>query len=73
MNIIKDHWLGLPKNLLWGYIAIFLFMTGDGFELAFLSRYIIELGFHPPRRPLPLPFMDFVQPLLHGGPASLPK
>ena len=47
MNITKDHWAGLPKNLLWGYVAIFLFMTGDGFELAFLSRYIIELGFSP--------------------------
>lgn len=34
-------------NLLWGYIAIAVFMTGDGFELAFLSHYIKELGFSP--------------------------
>lgn len=34
-------------NLLWGYIAIAVFMTGDGFELAFLSHYIKALGFSP--------------------------
>ena len=37
--------MGLPKPLLAGYIAIALFMTGDGFELAFLSQYITTLGF----------------------------
>lgn len=47
MKVNSDHWMGLPTNLLWGYVAIFLFMTGDGFELAFLSRYIVELGFSP--------------------------
>ena len=30
-----------------GYIAIAVFMTGDGFELAFLSHYIKSLGFTP--------------------------
>lgn len=30
-----------------GYIAIAIFMTGDGFELAFLSHYIKALGFTP--------------------------
>ena len=39
------QWMGLPLNLLWGYVAIALFMTGDGFELAFLSKYITDLGF----------------------------
>lgn len=38
-------WLGMPLNMMWGYIAIALFMTGDGFELAFLSKYIVDLGF----------------------------
>ncbi|EIC84906.1 MFS transporter [Serratia sp. M24T3] len=47
MDTKKDHWLGLPKNLFWGYVAIFLFMTGDGFELAFLSKYMVEIGFTP--------------------------
>ncbi|MGP9418708.1 MFS transporter [Ewingella sp. AOP9-I1-14] len=39
------HWFGLPKNLLWGYIAIAIFMSGDGFEMAFLSKHIIDMGF----------------------------
>ncbi len=39
------QWLGMPLNLVWGYLAIALFMTGDGFELAFLSKYITDLGF----------------------------
>lgn len=42
MSINNKQWLGLPLNLLWGYIAIAVFMTGDGFELAFLSHYIKE-------------------------------
>lgn len=48
MNNLENEtkqWLGLPLNLLWGYVAIALFMTGDGFELAFLSKYITDLGF----------------------------
>lgn len=47
MSIANKHWFGLPLHLLWGYIAIAVFMTGDGFELAFLSHYIKELGFSP--------------------------
>lgn len=37
--------LGLPINIIWGYIAIIFFMTGDGFELAFLSHYVTSLGY----------------------------
>lgn len=47
MENTQKQWLGLPLNLIWGYIAIAVFMTGDGFELAFLSQYITELGFTP--------------------------
>lgn len=36
---------GLPVVLIWGYIAIAFFMTGDGIEQAFLSKYIVDLGF----------------------------
>lgn len=36
---------GLPIALIWGYIAIAFFMTGDGIEQAFLSKYIVDLGF----------------------------
>lgn len=28
-----------------GFIAIAVFMTGDGFELTFLSKYIVDQGF----------------------------
>ncbi|BEO64174.1 MFS transporter [Serratia marcescens] len=47
MPVNNNYWMGLPLNLIWGYIAIAIFMTGDGFELAFLSHYIISLGFSP--------------------------
>lgn len=47
MPLNSNQWLGLPLNLIWGYIAIAIFMTGDGFELAFLSHYIKGLGFSP--------------------------
>ncbi|MGF1683723.1 MFS transporter [Photobacterium minamisatsumaniensis] len=47
MGNTSKQWLGLPLNLVWGYVAIAIFMAGDGFELAFLSRYITELGFTP--------------------------
>jgi polyol permease family len=39
--------LGMPVELFWGYIAIAIFMVGDGMEQAFLSKYIIDLGFSP--------------------------
>ncbi|MDD1132037.1 MAG: MFS transporter [Pseudomonas sp.] len=38
---------GLPISLIWGFVAIAVFMTGDGIELAFLSRYVVDLGFSP--------------------------
>ncbi|MFC0225105.1 MFS transporter [Serratia aquatilis] len=47
MENINKQWLGLPLSLIWGYVAIAIFMTGDGFEMAFLSHYIKELGFSP--------------------------
>lgn len=37
--------IGMPVTLVWGYVAIALFMTGDGIEQAFLSKYIVGLGF----------------------------
>lgn len=33
--------IGLPRTLLAGLVAIAVFMTGDGFELTFLSKYIV--------------------------------
>lgn len=37
----------LPRSLILGYAAIALFMTGDGFELTFLARYLVDLGYTP--------------------------
>lgn len=33
---------GMPKRLIFGYLAIGVFMTGDGFDLTFLARYLAE-------------------------------
>ena len=38
---------GMPRRLLFGYLALAVFMTGDGFELTFLSRFLVEHGFSP--------------------------
>ena len=37
--------LGMPKTLFWGFVAIMIFMTGDGLEQAFLSKQIVEMGY----------------------------
>lgn len=42
---IERHFLGMPLALLGGYIAIVFCMTGDGIEQAFLSKYLVNLGF----------------------------
>jgi polyol permease family len=36
---------GMPVLLFWGYLAVGIFMTGDGIEVAFLSRYMVDIGF----------------------------
>lgn len=41
----SKQFLGLPITLIWGYIAVAIFMTGDGIEQAFLSKYIVSIGF----------------------------
>ncbi|WP_246759526.1 MFS transporter [Erwinia sp. BNK-24-b] len=57
------NWFGLPLPLLWGYIAIAVFMSGDGFEMAFLSKHITDLGFTPSQSALVF--------TLYGGAAAL--
>lgn len=37
--------LGMPRKLVWGYLALLLFMIGDGIELAFLSKFLVGEGF----------------------------
>lgn len=36
--------IGLPKNLLWGYIGLTLFMIGDGVEQGWISPYLVSRG-----------------------------
>ena len=35
---------GIPKQLVWGYLGILIFMMGDGMEQGWLSPYLIERG-----------------------------
>lgn len=42
---VSKQVFGMPVNLVWGFIAIAIFMAGDGVEQAFLSEYILNLGF----------------------------
>lgn len=44
-NPEQKMFLGMPKALFWGFVAIVIFMTGDGVEQAFLSKQIVEMGF----------------------------
>ena len=38
--------LGMPKRLIFGYVAIAIFMTGDGFDLTILARFLaVDQGF----------------------------
>jgi len=36
--------IGLPRQLVWGYVGILFFMMGDGMEQGWLSPYLIERG-----------------------------
>lgn len=36
--------LGIPGQLVWGYLGILLFMMGDGMEQGWLSPYLIDQG-----------------------------
>ncbi|OWY30880.1 MFS transporter [Herbaspirillum robiniae] len=36
--------LGMPVSLFWGYVAMAIFMTGDGIELAYLSTHLFSTG-----------------------------
>ena len=42
----RDIWArtGIPRQLVWGYLGIMLFMMGDGMEQGWLSPYLIEHG-----------------------------
>jgi MFS family permease len=36
--------IGIHPPLFWGYVGLFLFMIGDGIELGYLSKYLIDEG-----------------------------
>ncbi|NEG96513.1 MFS transporter [Bifidobacterium sp. SMB2] len=36
---------GIPKKLIAGFLTVAVFMTGDGFELTFLTKYMVDHGF----------------------------
>lgn len=44
--------IGMPRKLAFGFLAIAVFMTGDGFELTFLSPYLVDQGFTSPQASL---------------------
>ncbi|WP_324609256.1 MFS transporter [Staphylococcus kloosii] len=44
-SIKENTWMGIPKIIFVALIAIFIFMTGDGIEQAFLSKNIVDIGF----------------------------
>lgn len=37
--------IGIPPNLAWGFLGVFIFMLGDGIEQGWLSPYLVENGF----------------------------
>lgn len=47
MNAIAEQQqnkAGLPGKMIWGFVAMLIFMAGDGLEHAWLSPYLIEKG-----------------------------
>ena len=42
--------LGVPRTLMLGFLAVAIFMTGDGFELTFLSNSWWIKDSAPPKR-----------------------
>src|SRR5690625_985454 len=37
--------VGLPSNLLWGFIGLLIFMGADGVENGWISPYLVDHGF----------------------------
>lgn len=47
MDSVKSNFFdkaGIPKELIWGYVGILIFMMGDGMEQGWLSPFLIEKG-----------------------------
>lgn len=37
--------IGIPPTLVWGYIGVLFFMTGDGIETGWISPFLVDNGF----------------------------
>ncbi|RSS02139.1 MFS transporter [Streptomyces sp. WAC04189] len=37
--------IGIPRPLMWGYVAVLIFMIGDGVESNYLEPYLRDTGF----------------------------
>lgn len=44
-SFLNYRLFGYPARFILGLLAILIFMAGDGIEQAFLSKYIVDLGF----------------------------
>ncbi|MBF4577537.1 MFS transporter [Frondihabitans sp. VKM Ac-2883] len=51
MNRVLNR-IGLPSNLVWGYVGLVLFMVGDGVEQGWLSPYLASRGIPVPQTAL---------------------
>jgi MFS family permease len=54
--------IGIPRELLWGFVAVLIFMVGDGVETTYLSDYLQQ----PQGGGLPGPVASFATVTLYG-------
>ena len=64
---------GIPRVLLLGFLAVAIFMTGDGFELTFLSNSWSTKASRPRRPPCWSLCTACSRPSAAGAPACSPK
>ena len=65
--------LGVPRTLMLGFLAVAIFMTGDGFELTFLSKFMVDQGFSSSQASLLITVYGLFAALAAGPQACLPK
>ena len=65
--------LGVPRVLMLGFLAVAIFMTGDGFELTFLSKFMVDQGFTSSRHRCWSPYTACSRHSAGGLPAYLPR
>lgn len=65
--------LGVPRTLMLGFLAVAIFMTGDGFELTFLSKFMVDQGFTSSQASLLVTGTACSLPSAEGRQVCLPK